>query len=74
MVVIGHQDYYFKFGYQLASKFVISFPFDVPQGNCFSIELMQDGLVGVQGDLFMTQHFLKLRRNERLMKMIKKIK
>jgi len=74
VVVIGHQDYYPKFGYQLASKFAISFTFDVPQENSFSIELVQDGLAGVHGDLFMIQHFSKHRRNGGLKKMIKKIK
>lgn len=59
VVVIGHQDYYPKFGYQLASKFAIGFPFDVSQGNCFSIELVQDGLAGVQGEVVYDSAFFE---------------
>ncbi len=59
VVVIGHQDYYPKFGYQLASKFAICFPFDVPQENCFCIELVHGGLAGVQGEVVYDSAFFE---------------
>ena len=49
VVLIGHKDYYPKFGYKIASKFGIQFPFDIPQENCMAIELVENGLNNVQG-------------------------
>jgi predicted N-acetyltransferase YhbS len=49
IVVLGHEAYYPKFGYILASKFNIRFPFAAPDKNCMVIELEKDNLVGVQG-------------------------
>lgn len=59
LVVIGHQDYYPKFGYQLASRFAIRFPFDVPEGNCFCIELVPNGLRGVEGEVVYDSAFFE---------------
>ncbi|UZR97512.1 GNAT family N-acetyltransferase [Chondrinema litorale] len=49
VLVLGHEEYYPKFGYQQANNFGIKFPFDVPAKNCMAIELIQNGLSGVSG-------------------------
>jgi predicted N-acetyltransferase YhbS len=49
VVLLGHQDYYPRFGYERASKYAITLPFEVPDENCMIIELISRGLQGVQG-------------------------
>lgn len=49
VVVVGHDKYYPKFGYQRADNFGISVPFDVPSENCMVIELSEKSLAGVHG-------------------------
>ncbi len=49
IVLLGHQDYYPRFGYQKASVFGIKLPFDVPDENCMAVELVENGLAGVNG-------------------------
>ncbi len=49
IVVLGHESYYPKFGYQQAHKFGIKFPFNAPEENCMVIELIKNGLQGVTG-------------------------
>lgn len=49
IVLLGHEKYYPKFGYELAHKYGIELPFDVPKENCMVIELTKKGLNGVTG-------------------------
>jgi predicted N-acetyltransferase YhbS len=49
IILLGHKDYYPKFGYSLASKFGIKLPFEVPEENCMAIELIENGLKGISG-------------------------
>lgn len=49
IVLLGHADYYPRFGYVLANKFGITLPFEAPEENCMVIELVKDGLKGVSG-------------------------
>ncbi len=49
IVILGHEDYYPRFGYDRASKFGITLPFDAPDENCMAIELVENGLKGVGG-------------------------
>ena len=49
IVLLGHADYYPRFGYVLARNFEITLPFDAPDENCMVIELVKDGLKGVRG-------------------------
>ena len=42
IALVGHKDYYPKFGYELASKYNIQFPFDVPDENCMVLLLDPD--------------------------------
>lgn len=48
-VLLGHKDYYPRFGYRPASIFGISFPFDAPGECCMAVELLPGGLKGVSG-------------------------
>lgn len=49
IVILGHEDYYPRFGYERASKFDIKLPFEAPDENCMAIELVENGLEGVRG-------------------------
>ncbi|WP_312922853.1 GNAT family N-acetyltransferase [Empedobacter brevis] len=44
IILLGHPDYYPKFGYEKACNFGISLPFDVPEENCMAIELQENSL------------------------------
>lgn len=48
-VVLGHADYYPRFGFAPASKWGIRAPFDVPDDHFMAVELTKDSLKGVQG-------------------------
>lgn len=49
IVLLGHSDYYPKFGYKRADLYDIELPFDVPKENVMVIELTKNGLTGVSG-------------------------
>lgn len=49
IILLGHERYYPRFGYQRADKFGIDLPFDVPKENCMVTELVRNGLKGVNG-------------------------
>lgn len=49
IVLLGHENYYPRFGYKQASKYGIQLPFKVPKENCMVIELVENGLKGVNG-------------------------
>lgn len=49
--LIGHADYYPRFGYQPAHLFQINFPFDAPRENCFAYELVDESLKYFSGTL-----------------------
>ena len=49
VILLGHADYYPRFGYQSASKFGIRLPFDAPDENFMALELRKDGLKSVSG-------------------------
>lgn len=49
IVLLGHENYYPKFGYELTKKYNIEIPFDAPEENCMVIELVPNGLKGVSG-------------------------
>ena len=46
-VLLGHKDYYLRFGYRQAADYGITFPFDVPSGYCQVIELIPDALKSI---------------------------
>ena len=47
--VLGHKDYYPRFGYKKAIDYDIRFPFDVPPEFCMVKELAPNSLNGVHG-------------------------
>ncbi|PKF74158.1 GNAT family N-acetyltransferase [Chryseobacterium sp. PMSZPI] len=49
VILIGHEKYYPKFGYEKTSNFGISFPFEIPEENGMAIELVKDGLKNTKG-------------------------
>ncbi len=57
IVLIGHENYYLKFGYLRAEKYGIRFPFDVPAENAFAIELTEGALNEVNGTVVYPSEF-----------------
>lgn len=49
VIVLGHEQYYPKFGFVPADRWNIKAPFDVPTNVFMGIELVKDGLKGVTG-------------------------
>ena len=50
-VLLGHPDYYPRFGYRKAMDFGIEFPFDVPPEFCMVLELRPHALRGISGTI-----------------------
>jgi len=57
IVLLGHENYYPKFGYARADKYEIELPFEVPKENCMVIELIENGLDGVNGTVEYPKEF-----------------
>lgn len=49
VILIGHEKYYPKFGYQKTTNFRISFSFDIPEENGMAIELIKNSLNNKKG-------------------------
>lgn len=49
VLLLGHEDYYPRFGYGRASMLGIRFPFDAPDACCMAMELKAGGLDGIHG-------------------------
>ncbi|WP_144699673.1 GNAT family N-acetyltransferase [Fictibacillus phosphorivorans] len=49
VIVLGHQDYYPKFGFKRASTWKIQAPFDVPDEVFMALELTENSLADVTG-------------------------
>ncbi|GGC33301.1 N-acetyltransferase [Parapedobacter defluvii] len=49
VIVVGHEQYYPKFGFEPAEKWNIKAPFEVPSDAFMAIELIADGLRNVSG-------------------------
>ncbi len=49
IVVLGHENYYPKFGFEKASKYGVKAPFEVPDEAFMILELLPGGLNGVSG-------------------------
>lgn len=59
IVLLGHQNYYPRFGYELASNYGIELPFDVPKENCMVKALTENGLAGTRGKVVYSTAFLE---------------
>lgn len=49
IILLGHPQYYPKFGYKKTSSFGIKLPFDVPEDYCMALELTDKALAKVNG-------------------------
>lgn len=49
VIVLGHEHYYPKFGFEPAGKWGIQSPYDVPKNVFMALELVTDGLTGISG-------------------------
>ena len=59
VILLGHADYYPKFGYEPTSKFGIELPFEAPDENCMAIELEENSLEGVSGKVSYPKEFFE---------------
>lgn len=59
VIVLGHQDYYPKFGFKRASLWNIKAPFEVPDEAFMAIELTKDSLKNVQGTVIYSKAFFE---------------
>lgn len=59
VILLGHQDYYPRFGYELCEKYNIKMPFDVPAENCMVISLTENGLSGISGNVVYPSTFFE---------------
>lgn len=57
IILLGHENYYPRFGYKRASNFNIKLPFEVPDENCMAIELFENGLKNINGTVEYPQAF-----------------
>ncbi len=57
VIVLGHKDYYPRFGFESASKFGIRAPFDVPDEAFMALELRRAGLKEVSGVVYYPKEF-----------------
>lgn len=60
VIVLGHRDYYPRFGFKPASGFGIVPPFEVPDDVFFAMELRPEGLSGVTGMVEYPEEFSKV--------------
>lgn len=60
VVVLGHENYYPKFGFTPAEKWNIRAPFEVPSQNFFALELIPDGLKNVSGIVVYPEAFYQV--------------
>jgi len=49
IILVGHKDYYPRFGYQPLGQYGITLPFELPPENCFGIELVENALKAIEG-------------------------
>jgi predicted N-acetyltransferase YhbS len=59
IVLLGHEEYYPRFGYELISNYGIKLPFEAPEKNCMIIALTENGLDGVIGKVEYPKEFFE---------------
>lgn len=57
IILLGHENYYPRFGYQTLENFGISLPFEVPPQNCMALELIEHALESIKGVVEYDQAF-----------------
>ena len=59
VIVLGHPEYYSKFGFKAASNWEITCPFPVPSEAFMAIELVKNGLAEINGKVKYPAEFLE---------------
>lgn len=59
VIVLGHEKYYPRFGYQPLRHYNISLPFEVPKENCMAIELVPAALKNKKGKVIYPKEFFE---------------
>ncbi|MCT3897683.1 N-acetyltransferase [Elizabethkingia anophelis] len=59
VILLGHESYYPRLGYEMAKKYGIKLPFDVPDENCMAIELIKGSLEEVEGTVVYPKAFFE---------------
>ena len=49
ITVVGHEDYYPRFGYEQIKTYGIQLPFSTPDENCMVVQLVPEALKGISG-------------------------
>lgn len=57
VIVLGHEEYYPRFGYKPTSQYAIELPFGAPPENCMIVALTNNGLDGVSGKVEYPKEF-----------------
>jgi putative acetyltransferase len=57
VIVLGHEHYYPKFGFEPAEKWNIKSPFDIPTNIFMALELEKDGLKAISGTVIYPKEF-----------------
>ncbi|WP_321309857.1 N-acetyltransferase [Marinifilum fragile] len=57
IIVLGHENYYPKFGFKPAATFNIIAPFDVPENAFMALEIVKDALSTVEGTVEYPKEF-----------------
>jgi len=57
VILLGHEKYYPKFGYEMTKNYGIKLPFEVPDENCMLIELTENALKGITGTVEYPKEF-----------------
>lgn len=60
VIVLGHKDYYPRFGFVATDKWKIKAPFDVPKDVFMGLELVKNGLKNVSGTVKYPEEFEKV--------------
>ncbi|MCT4632471.1 MAG: N-acetyltransferase [Firmicutes bacterium] len=59
VVLLGHENYYPRFGYKKASDYKIKAPFEVPDENFMVVELIEGGLKDIEGTVEYAKEFFE---------------
>ena len=59
VILLGHENYYPKFGYQPLHHYDLSLPFEAPKENCMAIELVPDALKNKKGKVIYPREFFE---------------
>ncbi len=59
VILLGHENYYPKYGYQPLHHFNISLPFEAPKENCMAIELIPEALKNKDGKVIYPKEFFE---------------